>query len=131
MTALYNNRIFQHSVFWIAQVVSYTIVYGSYADNYGQIFYQELVYLPVKIIFTYFVMYYLLPFLLTGKYVLFFTWFVGGSLLAGIAQRYVAFTLDYPIYYPEGLNDPFFWFPKVSKMIVGIYPYTFFAIAIK
>lgn len=131
MARLYNNRFVQHSVFWVSQLVSYAVVYGSYADNYGQTFYEEAVYLPVKIIFTYFVMYYLLPFLLAGKNLQFFTWFIGGSLLAGVAQRYVAFTFDYPIYYPEALNDQFFWFPKIAKMIVSIYPYTFFAVAIK
>jgi two-component system LytT family sensor kinase len=131
MASLYNNRFLQHSVFWLSQLISYAVVYGSYADNYGQTFYEEAIYLPVKIAFTYFVMYYLLPFLLAGKYVQFFSWFIGGSLVAGVAQRYIAFNLDYPIYYPEALNDPFLWFPKIAKMIVSIYPYTFFAVAIK
>jgi two-component system LytT family sensor kinase len=131
MSSVLNNRIFQHSVFWISQLVFYAVVYGSYADNYGQTFYEEAIFLPVRIIFTYFVMYYLLPFLLAGRYVMFFTWFVVGSLIGGVAQRYIAFNYDYPIYYPEALRDPFLWFPKVSKMIASIYPYTFFALAIK
>jgi len=131
MNSLFNNRIFQHSVFWISQLVFYAVVYGSYADNYGQTFYEEAIYLPVKIVFTYFVMYYLLPFLLAGKNMEFFALFVGGSLVAGVAQRYIAFNFDYPVYYPEALRDSFFWFPKISKMIASIYPYTFFAVAIK
>lgn len=131
MSSVLNNRFFQHSVFWISQLVFYAVVYGSYADNYGQTFYEEAIFLPVKIIFTYFVMYYLLPFLFAGKYVVFFTWFVVGSLISGVAQRYIAFNYDYPIYYPEALRDPFLWFPKISKMIASIYPYTFFALAIK
>ncbi len=131
MASLFNNRIVQHSVFWISQVVFYAAIYGSYADNYEQTFYEEAIYLPVKIVFTYFVMYYLLPFLLAGKYVQFFVWFFVGSLVSGVAQRYVAFNFDYPIYYPEALRDSFFWFPKISKMIASIYPYTFFAVAIK
>jgi two-component system LytT family sensor kinase len=131
MSSLFNNRILQHSVFWISQLVFYAVIYGSYADNYGQTFYEEALYLPVKIVFTYFVMYYLLPILLAGKYVHFFSLFIAGSLVAGVAQRYIAFNFDYPIYYPEALRDSFFWFPKISKMIAGIYPYTFFAVAIK
>jgi LytS/YehU family sensor histidine kinase len=43
----------------------------------------------------------------------------------------VAFNFEYPLYYPGALSDSFFWFPKISKMIIGIYPYTFAAIAIK
>jgi len=131
MSSLVNNRILQHSVFWISQLVFYAVIYGSYADNYGQTFYTEAIYLPVRIIFTYFVLYYLLPMLLAGRYLLFFTWFIAGSLVAGVAQRFVAFNFEYPIYYPEALKDGFFWFPKISKMIAGIYPYTFFAVAIK
>lgn len=131
MSRLFNNRIFQHSVFWISQVVCYAVVYGSYADNYGQTFYTELIYLPVKIAFSYFVMYYLLPFLLAGNYLNFFSLFIAGSLLAGVAQRYVGFNFEYPLYYPEALKDPFFWFPKISKVILAIYPYTVFAVAIK
>jgi sensor histidine kinase YesM len=131
MNKLLHNRVFQHTIFWISQLVCYAVVYGSYADNYGQTFYTEAIYLPVKIIFTYFVMYYLLPFILAGKYVQFFSLFILGSLVSGVAQRYVAFNFEYPLYYPEALRDPFFWFPKISKMIVSIYPYTFFAVAIK
>jgi two-component system LytT family sensor kinase len=131
MNRLLHNRILQHTVFWISQAVCYAVVYGSYADNYGQTFYVEAIYLPVKILFTYFVMYYLLPILLAGKYTQFFTLFFAGSLVAGVAQRYVAFNFEYPLYYPEALGDSFFWLPKISKMIMSIYPYTFFAVAIK
>jgi two-component system LytT family sensor kinase len=35
------------------------------------------------------------------------------------------------LYYPEYLHDPFFYFPKIVKMFVTIYPVTFTAIAIK
>jgi two-component system, LytTR family, sensor kinase len=132
MNALFSNRILQHSMFWIAQLVFYAVIYGSYADNYAQTFYEESLYLPVKIVFTYFVMYYLLPvFLLPGRYTQFFIWFAISSLAAGIGQRYMAVNFDYPIYYPEAINDPFFWFPKISKMIAAIYPATFTALAIK
>lgn len=132
MNSLLRNRPLQHILFWISQLVTYAVVYGSYMDNYGQTFYEEAIYLPVKIVFTYFVLYYLLPiFLLPGKYAQFFIWFLAASLASGIAQRYVAFSLDYPIYYPEALQDPFFYFPKISKMIIAIYPATGFAVAIK
>lgn len=132
MNSLLRNRPLQHVLFWISQLATYAVVYGSYMDNYGQTFYEEAIYLPVKIVFTYFVLYYLLPiFLLPGKYAQFFVWFFAASLASGIAQRYVAFSLDYPVYYPEALQDPFFYFPKISKMIIAIYPATGFAVAIK
>jgi LytS/YehU family sensor histidine kinase len=35
------------------------------------------------------------------------------------------------LYYPEGLVDPFFYFPKIIKAFVGIYPVVFTALTIK
>ncbi|WP_160144017.1 sensor histidine kinase [Chryseolinea soli] len=129
---LLQNRILQHLLFWVCHVVFYAVLYGSFADTYKQNFIEELEYLPVKIIFTYFTLYFLLPrYLLPGKYGLFFMWLVPSSFLAGIVQRYVAFNFDYPYYYPEALNDPFFYFAKIVKMVASIYPVTFFAVAIK
>ncbi len=77
-------------------------------------------------------MYFLLPrFLLPGQYVTFSVWFIVVSFVAGIVQRYIAFTFDYPIYYPGMLKDPFLYFPKIVKTFAGMYPVTFTAVAIK
>jgi sensor histidine kinase YesM len=116
----------------VFHLVFYAILWGSFEDNYQQTFLEEAIYLPVKIAFTYFTLYYLLPsFLLPGRYVSFFLWLLVSSFVAGTVQRYVAFNIDYPIYYPEALRDPFFYLPKIVKMFVSIYPVTFFAVAIK
>jgi two-component system, LytTR family, sensor kinase len=116
----------------VFHLVFYAILWGSFEDNYQQTFLEEAIYLPVKIAFTYFTLYYLLPsFLLPGRYVSFFLWLLVSSFVAGTVQRYVAFNIDYPIYYPEALRDPFFYLPKIIKMFVSIYPVTFFAVAIK
>lgn len=122
----------QHALFWVCHVVFYALLYGSFEENYKQTFLQEIVYLPGKMALTYFVLYILLPkYLLPGKYVDFFVWLIGSSFLIGIVQRYIAFNFDYPLYFPLGLNDPFFFFPKIVKMFVAIYPVTFIAVAIK
>jgi hypothetical protein len=132
LPSLLKNRIFQHTLFWVAHVVFYGALYGSFEENYRQTFLEELIYLPGRMIFTYFTLYFLLPrFLLAGRYWSFFLWFVLSSFIAGIAQRFVAFNIDYPLYYPQALQDPFFYFPKIVKMFVGIYPVAFFAVAIK
>ncbi len=128
---LFKNRILQHVLFWAAHLVFYALLYGSFEDNYDQTFFEEIIYLPGKIIFTYFVLYFLLPRLLTGQYWNFFLWLLISSFAIGIVQRYLAYNIDYPIYYPEALADPFFYFPKIVKMFVAIYPVTFFAVAIK
>ena len=129
---LFGNRILQHVLFWVFHLVFYAILWGSFEDNYQQTFLEESIYLPVKIAFTYFTLYYLLPaFLLPGRYASFFLWLIVSSFVAGTVQRYIAFNIDYPIYYPEALRDPFFYLPKIIKMFVSIYPVTFFAVAIK
>jgi len=129
---LFGNRILQHVLFWVFHLVFYAILWGSFEDNYQQTFLEESIYLPVKIAFTYFTLYYLLPaFLLPGRYASFFLWLIVSSFVAGTVQRYIAFNIDYPIYYPEYLVDSFFRFPKIVKMIVAIYLVTFFAVAIK
>ncbi len=129
---LFKNRVLQHVLFWVAHIVFYAVLYGSFADNYRQTFFEELIYLPGKMLFTYFVLYFLLPqFLLIGKYWSFLLWLIVSSFVIGIVQRYVAYSIHYPIYYPQWLGDPFFYFPKIVKMLVPIYPVTFFAVAIK
>jgi two-component system, LytTR family, sensor kinase len=129
---LFQNRILQHILFWVSHVVFYATLYGSFEENYGQTFLEKLIYLPVDMVFTYFTMYFLLPkFLLPGRYTEFFLWFLTSSFIAGIAQRYVAYAIHYPLYYPQYLSDPFFYFPKIVKMFVSIYPVTFTAVAIK
>ena len=129
---MFKNRILLHALFWATHVVFYGALYGSFEENYSQTFFERLIYLPVDMVFTYFTLYFLLPkFLLPGKYTVFFLWFLGASLIAGIAQRYVALSIHYPIYYPQYMNDQFFYFPKIIKMFVAIYPVTFTAVAIK
>jgi two-component system LytT family sensor kinase len=129
---LFKNRLLQHTLFWVTQVVFYGTLYGSFADNYGQTFLEKVIYLPIDMVFTYFTMYYLLPkFLLPGRYSAFSIGFLIASFIAGIGQRYVAMSIHYPLYYPEYMRDPFFYFPKIVKMFVTIYPVTFTAIAIK
>ena len=119
-------------LFWVTHVVFYAWLYGSFEDKYQQYFFEELIYLPGKMLFTYFVLYFLLPrFLLAGKSGSFFLWLLISSFVIGIVQRYVAYNVDYPIYYPQALADPFFYFPKIVKMFVAIYPVTFVAVAIK
>jgi sensor histidine kinase YesM len=129
---IFRNRILQHVLFWVVHIIFYGTLYGSFEENYVQSFTEELIYLPVRMLFTYFCIYFLLPkFLLPGEYVNFFWWFMVSSFVAGIIQRYISFTYHYPLYYPEALNDPFFYLPKIVKTFAAMYPVAFTATAIK
>jgi two-component system, LytTR family, sensor kinase len=129
---IFKNRLFLHGLFWVAHVVFYATLYGSFEENYRQTFTEELIFLPGRMLFTYFVLYFLLPrYILKGQYTAFIVIFLVSSFAAGILQRYIAFQIDYPLYYPEALKDPFFYFPKIVKSFVGIYPVVFTALTIK
>lgn len=129
---LFKNRLLQHVLFWVAHVVFYGVLYGSFEGNYGMTFTEELIYLPGRMAFTYYTLYFLLPkFLLPGKYWHFTAWLIVGSVVMGIEQRYVSYTILYPLYYPEALSMQFFHVPKIIKMFAMTYPVTFVAAAIK
>ncbi len=104
---------------------------GSFDGNYSQAFTEELISLPVKIAFTYFVLYFLLRYILRGQYGIFITLFLISSFVAGLAQRCMAFQIDYPLYHPEALENPFFYIPKIVMSFLGIYPVLFIALTIK
>lgn len=132
ITSIFKNRIFLHILFWAAHLIFYGILHGSFADNYGQTFFEEAIYLPVKIIFTYFVLYFLLPrYILTGRYAAFILIFIVSSFAAGTAQRMIAYTIDFPLYYPEYLSEPPFYLIKIIKTFVYIYQVVFTAVMIK
>ncbi|WP_133259600.1 sensor histidine kinase [Pseudochryseolinea flava] len=129
---LFGNHILQHTIFWAAHVVFYATLWGSFEENYVYTFSEELMFLPGKMAFTYFTLYFLLPrYLLPGRYSAFFLWFVGASFLTGIFQRYVSYGFLYPMFYPEWMNAPFFYWAKIVKLSVMMYPVTFVAVAIK
>jgi two-component system, LytTR family, sensor kinase len=129
---IFQNRTLQHILFWVAHILFYGALYGSFQENYAQTFTQEIIYMPVKMVLTYFTLYFLLPrFLLAGQYLNFFVWFILASFVAAIVQRYIAFNVDYPLFSPQWLGDPFFIFPKIVKTFASMYPVTFAAVAIK
>lgn len=129
---LAQNRFFLHVLFWFAHLVFFGILHGSFADNYSQTFFEEAIYLPVKIAFTYFVLYFLLPrYIFTGNYAWFILLFILTSFAAGTVQRIVAYTIDFPLYYPEYLSEPLLYAPKIIKTFVYIYQVVFTAVMIK
>lgn len=129
---LFSNRLFTHCLFWSSYVIFYSTLWGSYHDDYGKQFSMQVINLPVRMLLTYFTMYFLLPkFLFPGKWVSFVLTLLLSALVAGIMQRFVTFYIEYPLYYPEYLNTNVFYPYKILKGLVGIYPVVFLAMAIK
>ncbi|MEQ9300213.1 MAG: histidine kinase [Cyclobacteriaceae bacterium] len=126
------TRWVQHAIFWGLYLLFYGILYGAYDENFKHAFIREMMYLPVKIVITYFALYFLLPrFLLKEHYIAFAIWFVLSATVAGVLQRFITYYLEYPMFHPGGQDYPLFIPIKIIKGLVGVYPVVFFAVAIK
>ncbi len=68
---IFNNRIFQHCMFWIGYVLVFGLLYGKYGDDYFFYFKESLLMLPFIMVAAYIINYGLLPrYLKTRKYLL-------------------------------------------------------------
>lgn len=92
----------------------------------------QLLYLPEKLIATYFTLYWLLPrFLLKEKYGLFALLLVIVLLIAGVIHWYTAINIEQPVYYPEENWGNFWNIGKIIKSATYIYPIVLLATFIK
>ncbi len=106
------ERIARHVLYWLGWLLFYTTINGNYHDGqYLDWMYVELCFMPVKLVYVYFVVYYLLPnFLFKKKYFSFFFWAVLLATLSAILLRFIdvyhlrplLFDLPpYPIFNPK------------------------------
>ena len=125
-------RILRHVLFWSSFVLFYGLLYGSFEDKYGEMLAIQLIYLPSKMIATYFVIYYLFPkYLLHARYTTFFLWLIPTLLITGLMNRLAYYYIEIPL-----MNwgpDPYsvLYFPKILKGTIGIYPVVTLAVLIK
>jgi DNA-binding LytR/AlgR family response regulator len=62
------RRLVEHTLFWAAVLVFYTLYFGSRQDEYGQSLFFVVLLLPITMVTTYAVVYWLVPrYLLTGR----------------------------------------------------------------
>lgn len=115
-------RIALHILFWISYVVYEGLIWGMVDGEYIERLSFTLLDLPVKIAATYFTLYYLIDkLLLPKKYTLFVITLIASMLFFGIMSRALDYYTLYPVFYPEGLLHPVFYFPKILIMIFATY----------
>jgi two-component system, LytTR family, sensor kinase len=96
------RRLLLHTLFWVAYYVSVSYITASYDDRYYRAFMSEAVSLPLKIVATYFVLYYLLPkYLFKKKYLQFVLVSVVLILITGVSFRILQGAIILPYFYPE------------------------------
>ena len=82
---------------------------------------------PVKIAAAYFTLYVLIDrLLLRNRYVTFVLGLLASMFLVGLVLRGISFYILYPKFYPEGLQIPLFYLPKI--LIAIFYTYSWVAI---
>ena len=129
---LFQGGIWSHLIFWFSYVLFFGVLYGAYEENFRRSFSSELIFLPVKMLATYFTLYFLLPrYLMTGKYVRFGLWVIHLILISGLCQRLVTYYIYYPIFSPDSQAYHILIPTKIIKEFVSVYPVVGLAVAIK
>ncbi|MEL6538587.1 MAG: histidine kinase [Bacteroidota bacterium] len=121
----------RHALFWLVYLVFFSLVYGSYDENYGQEFLFMLLDLPMIVIATYVTMYGLLPLLFKQKYGQFFGLVALILLIAGFVNYSIYVQFKHPL--TAYANEPvkLFYPYKIVKFALGIYPIVAIATVIK
>jgi two-component system, LytTR family, sensor kinase len=117
------NRILQirwvnHLIYWVLFVLIGSYIF-SYQQNFPYIFYllNLVVHLPVLMLYTYFVIYRLVPdFLLRSRYFSFFGLLVVSTVLASLLKLYVSKNVYYALFIPQALH-PHEWYSFDSFLI--------------
>ncbi len=125
-------RLTRHLVFWVTIVLFFVVLYGSFNDKYWHQLQLQLLFLPDKVIPTYFALYFLMPrFLLREKYTQFFGGLVVILLLSGWLHWTLQYFIEQPIYYPGEYWGPYLYPAKILKATTYVYPYVLVAFLIK
>lgn len=126
-------RFTKHVLFWLVYITFFTVLYGSFNDDYLLQLQRQLLHLPAKLLVTYTVIYWILPkYLLHNRYLSFFLWLFAILLIGGMIHWAVALYLEQPLFYPnDDWGVPFFHIGKIIKSTTGIYPVVTIAVVIK
>lgn len=97
-------RIYFHVFYWISVVLFFTLLWGTRYNNYWICFYNELVFLPVKLGVTYFALNIIIPKLLyKRKYIEFGVASALSMFFGGFFQRLLVYYSPIPFL---GLSNP-------------------------
>jgi len=126
---LFRYRILWHILFWVGFYLFYSISYGEYTDSYAWEFKSNLIMLPVRMLATYTLIYYLIPrFLMKRKYSQFIVLTILHAFLFGFAIWQMYYTVPF---YGDMSKYPFFYWPKILVAILTNYQIPAFAATIK
>lgn len=118
------RRILSHILFWFLYIAFFFFQFSVFSKsglNWG-VLGSLSVTVWVDIGAAYFTVYYLLPkYLFTKKYIIFSIYLLISAIAAIILQRLLMFYFCYPIFYPDYINDLYFWNINPFYTLVNIY----------
>jgi len=104
-------RYLYHLLFWVFIISFFTFIYGIRTGSYKTLFFILFGTLPIDILFTYFLIYLLIPeFLLNKKYASFILIFITSFSLV----VFLEWTLNYFVIYPSVYTDFHKWKGNLS-----------------
>ncbi|NQZ75068.1 MAG: histidine kinase [Ekhidna sp.] len=126
------SRISRHAAFWVFVVLFFTLLYGSFNEDYLRQLQIQLLFLPDKMLATYITLYVLMPhFLLREKYTAFVLWFLIILLFSAIIHWTISYYIERVYFYGNEDWGPLFYPAKVLKGVTYVYPYVVLAFSIK
>lgn len=129
------KRVMWHLLFWVAYIFFNVTIPSALGEEDAIVrsLFSESVQLPLKLVATYSLIYFLIPgFLLKRRYYSFFLIIIPLAFIIGTLQRYILGVTIYPIYWPDSLaKHGLIYWPKVFYSAVSTYTVAFVAAIIK
>ena len=125
-------RISRHLVFWVFLILFFTILYGSFREDYLKQLEIQLLFLPEKLLAVYFTLYVVMPkLLLKERYTGFVLALLGVILISGYIHWTVSYFVERVYFYGNEDWGPFIYPAKILKGATYIYPYVILGFSIK
>lgn len=126
-------RILLHLIFWVVFISFFSIVYGSFEEEYLLQFQIQLTDAIIQVPAVYIGLYVLMPKLLfRERYGAFFTWLIGLIFAFSILSWFNYILIQEPLFWPDDTYQPAWWnWGKIFKATGKVYPVVVLAIVIK
>lgn len=121
-----------HMFFWIIYVVIYVVMYDNDERTVLQSFTLVMIDLPVKLVSSYFLMYYSVPRAIernSFRY-LFISVVISIPIVIFLEGIFIR-NITYPNFYPERVGMPFWSVSRIFKMFITVYGVVLFAVTMR
>ena len=121
-THKHHHEVAKHIIFWLVFVCFFTLVWGTYDNDYFRNFIIQVLSLPARLILVYVTIYYLFPnYLLKKNYSKFIFYFILLLLSVSVfVQRGIYFYIIQPNYLQNFKNSNFFAVTEIMNTLLDV-----------